>query len=120
MSDLARFQAVLAQVFLQPDTRAALASAARDPQLAAELRESLAAASAEGVRMSALIVVRLRFERVLHGSEFGAAWFERDPKAFAAAFKRYHADVPPTAQTPWDEAPLFDAWAADDVDAPRS
>ena len=65
----------------------------------------------DGLRISALLVVRLRFERVLHGSPMGGEWFERDGADFAAAFKRYHAEVPPTAGSPTAEARLFEAWA---------
>ncbi|MCP3916019.1 MAG: hypothetical protein GY711_10725 [bacterium] len=110
--ELATFESVLARIFLEPDTQAALEAAAADERLGADLRARLAAASPEGVRIAALLVVRLRFERVLNGSQLGGEWFERDPKDFAGAFKRYHAEVPPTAATPWEEAPLFEAWAS--------
>ena len=38
------------------------------------------------------------------------AWFDRDAAGFARAFARYHAEVPPRAFFPIDEAALFRAW----------
>ena len=111
MSDgLARLEALVAHAMVQPDPAAALAAASGDEQLPAELREALKAADPDGVRIAALIVVRLRFERTLHGSHLAGEWFERDGAAFTAAFKRYHAEVPPTANLPSGEGRLFEAW----------
>ncbi len=36
----------------------------------------------------------------------------RDPTDFAAAFRSYHAEVPPTAHDPRDENLLFSTWCA--------
>ena len=66
----------------------------------------------DGFRMAALLVSKLRFERLIHGDRDAAAWFERDPAGFAAAFRRYHATVAPTAYFPWDESGLWRAWRA--------
>jgi uncharacterized protein len=62
-----------------------------------------------GVRMAALLVARLRFERLLRGSPEADAWFERDAAGFTEAFRRYHAGTPPTAFFPGHEARLFRA-----------
>lgn len=67
-------------------------------------------ADEDGERMTALLVARLRFERLLQGSREASAWFERDPAAFSAAFRRYHEGVPPTAFFPPQEAALFLEW----------
>jgi hypothetical protein len=107
-SELAELQRILADVMVDPQPDAALARAAQD---AGPYQAQLAAADGDGVRMAALIVVRLRFERLLNGSPMGADWFERDPKGFAKAFKRYHAEVAPTAASPSEEARLFEAWS---------
>jgi hypothetical protein len=64
------------------------------------------------VALSALLVARLRFERLLRGSPEAEAWFERDPAGFGEAFHRYHAEVPPRAFFPATEAALFQAWQA--------
>ncbi|MFT3772336.1 MAG: hypothetical protein QM820_43630 [Minicystis sp.] len=107
----ARFEEVVVKALAAPDPAAALAKAARDRRLPADLRRALGAASADGVRMAALLVARLRFERLLRGSPEAEAWFERDPEGFADAFRRYHAEVPPEAFFPPAEARLFRRWA---------
>ena len=115
---LARLEAAVARAMVQPDPASALAAAAEDEQLPAELRDALRAADPDGVRIAALIVVRLRFERTLHGSQLAGEWFERDAAAFAAAFKRYHAEVPSSASLPTGEGRLFEAWHERQGDAP--
>ncbi|HEY2746315.1 MAG TPA: hypothetical protein VGL86_16895 [Polyangia bacterium] len=90
------------------ERRVAAAMRARDP--VAAMREIDPAVDADGVRMTALLVARLRFERLLRGSPEAEASFDRDAAAFAATFARYHAEVAPRAFFPADEAALFDAW----------
>ena len=86
----------------------AAAMRARDP--VAAVRAIHPGADADGVRLSALLVARLRFERLLRGSPEAEASFDREPAAFARDFARYHAEVPPRAFFPADEAALFRAW----------
>jgi hypothetical protein len=88
----------------------AAAMRARDP--VAAVRAIHPAVDADGVRMTALLVARLRFERLMRGSPEAEAWFDRDAAGFARAFARYHAEVPPRAFFPVDEAALFGAWRA--------
>jgi len=90
------------------ERRVAAAMRARDP--VAAMRAIYPDVDADGVRMTALIVARLRFERLLRGSPEAEASFDRDPAAFADSFARYHAEVPPRAFFPADEAALYDAW----------
>lgn len=92
------------------DPARALAAAAADPSLPASLRRAFAAADPEGVRLSALLVVRLRFERLMRGCPEAEAAFAGDPATFAAAFRRYHREVAPTAFFPAAEAALYRAW----------
>jgi hypothetical protein len=110
VSELARFEALLAAALTAPNPVAALRAAARSAELSPDLRARLAGADPDGVGISALLVVRLRFERLLNGSRAAAEWFEHDPAEFAAAFKRYHTSVPPCAFLPSAEARAFDAW----------
>jgi hypothetical protein len=70
----------------------------------------LAAVSADGLRMAALLVSKLRFERLVQGSRAAGDWFQRDGRGFTAAFAEYHRDVPPRAHDPWAEAAAFAAW----------
>lgn len=106
----ARYEEFVARAMTAEDPVAALRAAAEDPALPPALRRALLGADEDGVRMSALLVARLRFERLLRGSPEAEAWFDRDPAEFSAAFRRYHAQVPPTAFFPPGEARLFRRW----------
>lgn len=108
----AAFERVLARAMCAPDPAAALRRAARDRRLDAATRARLARADEDGVRLSALLVARLRFERLLRGSPEAGAWFAADGAGFTAAFRRYHTEVAPTAFFPADEAALFARWRA--------
>jgi len=70
-------------------------------------RRRLAAIDPDGLRVASLVVRKLRFERVLRGDAELRAEAERGPDAFAAAFRRYAASVPPTAEFPSEEARMF-------------
>jgi hypothetical protein len=98
------------------ETLLAAAMRAEDPVAAVQALHP--DADADGVRMTALLVARLRFERLVRGSPAAEAWFDRDPADFARAFRRYHADVPPRAFFPADEAELFEAWRAREAAPP--
>lgn len=108
----AQYEAALARVLFAPDPAEALRAVAGDPALPAALRRAFGAADPDGVRMASLLVARLRFERLLRGCPEAEVWFDRDPAGFAAAFRRYHAEVPPTAFFPPGEASLFRSWRA--------
>ena len=108
IDDLERFQKLVADALTSEDPMAALL-AARE-QFPSELADAIDAADRDGVEMTALLVAKLRFERLVQGSREAIEWFERDPADFAAAFKRYHAEVPPTAHDPRGENELFAAW----------
>jgi hypothetical protein len=92
------------------ERRLAAAMRAADP--VAAVRALHPGVDADGVRLTALLVARLRFERLLRGSPEAEAWFDGDPAGFARAFRRYHAEVPPRAFFPAEEAALFAAWQA--------
>ena len=89
----------------------ALQALADNARLAPELRTALRKADAAGVRLAALFIARLRSERLLNGCPEASRWFDVSPKEFAAAFRRYHQQVPPTAFFPPAEAQLFRKWA---------
>jgi hypothetical protein len=109
-SDLERHQARLADLLLALDPAAALAAARFEPGFAAEFT----AIDPDGLRIAALLVVKLRFQRLLNASREAAEWFERDGAGFTVAFRRYHHAVVPTAMDPWREAAAFAAWCAAD------
>lgn len=100
-----RVAAALAAAMRAEDPVAALAAASRDLP---ELR----GVDADGVRVAAMLVAKLRFERLVNGSADAGAWFEMDPRGFVAAFRRYHREVAPTAYFPQEEARLWAAWRA--------
>ena len=89
-----------------------LAAAMRADDPVAAVRALHPEADADGVRLAALLVARLRFERLLRGAPAAGAWFARDPAGFARFFRRYHAAVPPRAFFPADEAALFAGFCA--------
>jgi hypothetical protein len=106
----ARLERVMARAMASPDPVLALRRAARSSRLPPAIRRMLAAADEDGVRMAALLSAKLRFERLLRGCPEAEAWFERDAEGFAEAFRRYHAEVRPTAFLPPAEARLFVRW----------
>jgi hypothetical protein len=97
----------LAEVLRAPDPVAALdARAVADPALAALAQH----VSRDGLRLAALLVARLRFERLVNGSREAERESNDHPEEFARAFRRYHAEVPPSAVFPAAEARTWDAW----------
>ena len=108
----AHFERVLARAITAPDPAAALRAASRDRRLDADVRRRLAGADEDGVRMAALLVARLRFERLLRGSPDAEDFYDRDPAAFTRAFRAYHETVPPSAFFPTGEAALWATWRA--------
>jgi hypothetical protein len=107
-----RYEEVLAEAMLAPDPVARLRRAARDPALSLATRRALAAADEDGIRLAALLVARLRFERLMQGSQDASDFFERDPAAFSDAFRQYHHAVRPTECFPMGEARLWSEWRA--------
>lgn len=110
MDPHARLERLVADALTAADPVAAFERAARDPELSEPLRAALRRASPLGIRISALLVARLRFERLLQGSSSAAEAFERDPEGFSAGFRDYHRSVPPCAGLPSEEAELFERW----------
>jgi hypothetical protein len=110
--DDALCEELLARALTALDPRSALTAAAGDPRLSQAARARFAAIDVDGFAVSALLVARLRFERLLHGHPAVNGWLARDAVDFTEAFRRYHAAVPPTAFFPPDEAQLFSAWLA--------
>lgn len=109
----------MADALRAEDPVAAIRGLGEAPGLDATLRASLLAADADGLRLTALLVAKLRFERVIRGSSAAGAWFDRDAPAFSAAFRRYHAAVPPSEPFPAAEAKSFLTWALQDGALPQ-
>jgi len=94
----------LAAVLRAADPVAALA------QAPASLQTALAGVDPDGLRLAALFITRLRFERVQHGDLAAARHFDFDPTGFSADLRRYLAEVAPTAAFPQDEGALYRRW----------
>ena len=77
-----------------------------------ELAAALGPLAADGLDLTALMVRKLRFERLLQGSKEAAFWFDERPEEFAAVFGDYYGAVEPTAVFPSEEADLFERWIA--------
>lgn len=110
--ELERYEEIVASALLAEDPWKALQAAIADPETPASVREALGQVAEDGLRISGLLVAKLRFERLMNGSRRAAEWFERDPGAFTEAFRRYHASVAPTEIFPSLEARQFEGWLA--------
>lgn len=75
-------------------------------------RAWLASLDADGLRLTALLVKKLRFERIVLGDERLGASFDADPRRFTRQFERYARTVPPTFAFPGEEAEAFAKWLA--------
>jgi uncharacterized protein (UPF0276 family) len=64
----------------------------------------------DGRRLTALLVAKLRFERIQRGSDLAMRWFDAEPQAFSDVFRRYHAAEPSTDVFPAPEADRFFAF----------
>jgi hypothetical protein len=107
-----RFEKAMAIALTAVDPVRAVRRLGADPRLPMRLRRTLRKVRGPNIEMCSLLIARLRFERLLRGCPEAEAWFERDPATFAIAFRRYHAEVRPTAFFPPDEAILFRAWTS--------
>ncbi len=101
---------ILAAAMRADDPVAVVTKASRDRSLPSSLRRALAMIDANGLRMSALLVARLRFERLLNGSTAAGEAYDADAESFAREFRAYHREVPARASFPRDEARDWNAW----------
>lgn len=106
LSDL---QALLVQALRAPDPAAALQAALARPGAAptdAE-RDLLRSAAADGLRLTRVLVRKLRLQRLLAGDPGALRACRDEPESFARRFAAYDAAVPPTALFPSEEAALW-------------
>ena len=107
-------QRLLLAALLEDDPVAALRAtlAGESPEAVANLTEQerrwLAALPEDGLRMSGLIVRKLRFERLTGGDLRDL--FDRDPQAFLPLFRQFTSQVPPESYFPDEEARRFRQW----------
>lgn len=110
---LAAYERIMAAAMTAADPVAHIRAAAADPEVPASLRALLSKVDPGGVELTAVLVARMRFERLICGCPEAEAWFDCDPEGFTTAFRTYHRRVPPTAFFPADEAALFRRWWAE-------
>jgi hypothetical protein len=105
----ARWETILAGALRSEDPVAVLCEASNDRALPPAVRRAFTRAvkDGHGLQMSALLVAKLRFERLMRGSGALSEWFERDPETFTATFHRYHRETPLSAVFPTAEARDF-------------
>ena len=108
----AQLEAILVQAMQAVDPAAELQRAGENLALPAALRRALASADPDGVRLAALLVCKLRFERLLRASPEAERLFAADPAAFAQTFRRYHESTPLHDFFPPSEAQRFRAFLA--------
>ena len=104
-------QALLVRAVLQPDPRGWLLAQLARPECALSPAERswLGAISDDGLRLTRVLVRKLRIERLLAGDAAMAELFRSDPAAFAARYGPYESQVPPCALFPSEEAQQFAA-----------
>lgn len=113
---LAELQRLLLLACREPDPAAWLQVRMHDTELALDAgeRAMLATLDGDGLRLTALLVHKLRFERLLRGDLAARAAFASDPERFTRRFDDYVANVAPTAVFPAEEGALFLMWPIDD------
>ena len=89
---LAGIQKDLVEALLSDDPAASAAGLGVDP---------------DGLVLGALLVRKLRLERLLRGDPRLREAFELDPEGFAGRFRRYHRAVRPEFFFPAEEAAAF-------------
>jgi hypothetical protein len=65
-----------------------------------------------GLRITRVLVRKLRLQRLTGGDPDAARLCAADPAAFAERFRAYEAAVPPTAVFPAEEAAAWRLWLA--------
>ena len=62
------------------------------------------------MRIAALLIARLRFERLVSASSDARERFVADPESFTELLGVYHRQVPAPSLDPWREARCFAQW----------
>jgi hypothetical protein len=104
-------QRVLLRALLSEDPAAELRLQLREAtDLRPEERETLSRIDGDGLRLTQLLVKKLRFERLTEAIPELADLFTRDPQAFLRQFDAYTSAVAPEGYLPDQEAELYRRW----------
>src|SRR5262245_56736954 len=99
------------RALLEDDPVAALGRLVEEANgLSAEDRDRLRRLDADGLRLTGLLVRKLRFERLTRADPRLASLFFERPEEFMSLFASYTEEVPPTAYLPASEGELFRRW----------
>ena len=107
---LLRFEEAVAAAFRNADPTAAFRAIENDVELPASLREAARTPQSRGIEISALLIIRLRFERLIQTSSRASAWYDSQPREFTQTFRDYHRSVPSSTEFGMREARDFDTW----------
>ncbi|MCU0864333.1 MAG: hypothetical protein MUC36_11100 [Planctomycetes bacterium] len=111
---LSELQRVLVQALRTPDPRGWLQAYVLQPDctLSATERTMVAALPDDGLRLTRLIVRKLRMQRLLQADGDANRLCTQEPARFAKQFAAYDAAVPLQSIFPSDEAKAFRSWLA--------
>ena len=112
---LARLQELLVRASCAEDPAASLARARDDRALTESERSWLEGVDLDGVRLTGLLVKKLRFESILRGDPELRRRFERDAAAFVHSFEAYLRAEPRRAVFPAEEAARFSEFLGEDA-----
>ncbi|MGK0203790.1 MAG: hypothetical protein ACI89X_003025 [Planctomycetota bacterium] len=105
---LSRIQELLVMCLRESDPRAFLqATVPSDSDLTDEERGWLLAVDEDGLRLTRMLIRKLRLQRIVRGDAEASAYMARDPAGFAACFARYDQEVAWTCVFPREEAQAF-------------
>ena len=104
---LEALQNILVQALYHPDSQERLNELVATADLTEQERQLLERIQPRGLRLTHLLLMNLRFERVLRGDPSAVEWFERDARGFVQAFREFNQSVPPTALLSREEGERF-------------
>jgi hypothetical protein len=112
-------QRVLLRALLGEDPAAELRRQLHEAgDLTPEERAALEHIDADGLRLTHLLVKKLRFERLMGAVPELAELFARDPQEFLRRFDVYTSAVAPEGYLPDQEAELYRRWRASRLPEP--
>ena len=107
-------QTIILHALLAEDPPAALRSAIEQANdLTPVERDQLQQLNGDGLRISGLLLKKLRFERLTRGDADLDKLFGDDPDAFMRLFRAYDGATTPAAYFPDEEARQFRTWRDD-------
>lgn len=105
---LASLQDLLVAALAEPDPLGYLQGAVPTAEGLSDAERSwLLAIDGDGLRLTRMLIRKLRLQRIVRGDAEASAFMARDPAAFAQCFARYDQEVPWKHVFPRAEAEAF-------------